>query len=110
MHTTGDGLTPPQVQQWYASQVAHNGDPSQLRQLYVHRGGHCSITESEEIAIQAIVQRIDTGHWGDMDPATLTTQAAAFGPEYQTVHNAFNRLQPVSPVGFTDYDPGRYPR
>lgn len=111
VHTTGDGLTPPQVQQWYSAQVTRNGDPSQMRQLYVHRGGHCSVTASEEIvAIQTIVERIDAGHWGDTDPATLTARAAAFGPEYQTVHTAFNGFQPVSPVGFTDYDPARYPR
>jgi hypothetical protein len=111
VHTTGDGLTPPQVQRWYAAQVPHNGDPDQVRQLYVHRGGHCTITASEEIvALQALFQRIDTGHWGDVDPAALTGQADAFGPEYQTVHTAFNRFQPVSPVGFTDYDPGQYPR
>ncbi len=111
VHTTGDGLTPPEVQRWYADQVARHGDPDRLRQLYVERGGHCTITASEEIvALTTMFQRIQTGHWGDLDPATLTAQAAGFGPEYQTVHTPFNGFQPVSPVGFTSYVPSRYPR
>jgi pimeloyl-ACP methyl ester carboxylesterase len=110
VHTTGDGLTPPQVQRRYADQVARHGDPGQLRQLYVRRGGHCTITASEEIvALTAMFQRIQTGHWGDLDPATLTVQAAGFGPEYQTVHTPLQGFQPVSAVGFTSYLPGPYP-
>src|SRR5262249_15744667 len=110
VHTTGDGLTPPQVQRWYAGQVARHGNPDRLRQLYVRRGGHFTITASEEIvALSVMFQRIEAGHWGDLDPATLTAQAAGFGPEYQTVHTPFNGFQPVSPVGFTSYLPGPYP-
>jgi hypothetical protein len=111
VHTTGDGLTPPQVEGWYAGQVARHGDPGRLRQLSVRRGGHCTITASEEIvALRTLLQRIDTGHWGTTDPAALTAQAGGFGPEYQTVHIPLDGYQTVSPVGFTCYSPGPYPR
>jgi pimeloyl-ACP methyl ester carboxylesterase len=110
VHTTGDGLTPPQVQRWYLDEVVRHGDAGQLRQLYVDRGGHCTITAAEEIvALQTMISRIDNGHWPSSDPAGLTAQVQAFGPEYQTVHTPFNGFQPVSPVGFTCYQPGRAP-
>jgi pimeloyl-ACP methyl ester carboxylesterase len=110
VHTIGDGLTPPENERQYADQVDAEGDPNQLRQLYVPRGGHCTFTASEEIvALRTILDRIDTGTWEPTDPETLTAQAAAFGSDYQTVHLYSGQYQTVAPA-FVSYTPGPYPR
>jgi pimeloyl-ACP methyl ester carboxylesterase len=110
VHTTGDGLTPPEHQRQYANQVNVHGDPGQLRQLYVPRGGHCTFTASEEIvALRTMFTRIDTGTWATTDPATLTTEAAMFGPEYQSVHLTNDQYAQVTPA-FVAYAPALYPR
>jgi pimeloyl-ACP methyl ester carboxylesterase len=110
VHTIGDGLTPPENERQYADQVGAEGDPNQLRQLYVPRGGHCTFTASEEIvALRMMFDRIDTGNWGPNDPETLTAQAEAFGSDYQTVHLSSGQYQTVTPA-FVSYAPGPYPR
>ncbi|OLB79374.1 MAG: hypothetical protein AUI14_10470 [Actinobacteria bacterium 13_2_20CM_2_71_6] len=91
--------------------MAQHGDADQLRQLFVPRGGHCTITAAEEIvALRTMFQRIDTGHWGTTDPAELTRQANEFGPGYQKVHTPLAGFQPVALSAFVCYRPGRYPR
>jgi predicted esterase len=94
MHTTGDGLVPNQDEQAYRSVVQDAKDSQLLRQSFVHRAGHCSFTPAETIsALQALVQRIDTGKWST-DPGTLDATAAALGPA----------LNPAAPA-FIDFDP-----
>ena len=44
MHTTGDGLVVNQDEQAYKSVVAWRGDSNLLRQVFVHRAGHCAFT------------------------------------------------------------------
>src|SRR5690348_5909839 len=41
MHTTGDGLVVPENESAYRSVVHHAGTSSMLRQIFVHRAGHC---------------------------------------------------------------------
>ncbi len=43
MHTTGDGLVVNQDEQAYASVVRSAGDANLLRQVFVHRAGHCAV-------------------------------------------------------------------
>jgi len=77
MHTVGDGVVVVQSELAYRDAVTAAGDRNLLRQVYVHRAGHCSFTSAEMIAaFQALVQRIDTGTWGNLKPATLNQQAA----------------------------------
>jgi pimeloyl-ACP methyl ester carboxylesterase len=110
VHTVGDGLAPPEHERQYADQVGRNGDLGRLRQLWVPRGGHCTFTASEEIvALQALVNRLDTGQWPSTDPAVLTRAAGEFGAEYQTVHLPSGDYQSVTP-GFTDFAPAPYLR
>lgn len=110
VHTTGDGLAPPEHQRQYADQVGRNGDPAQLRQLYIPRGGHCTFTASEElVALQVLLSRVDTGQWPPTDPAVLTRAAGAFDAAYQTVHLPDGTYAPVTP-GFTEFAPGPYLR
>src|SRR5262249_39765178 len=80
MHALGDGVVVVQSERAYRDAVAAAGDRNLLRQVYVHRAGHCSFTSAEMIAaFQALVHRIDTGTWGDLKPGTLNQEAAALG-------------------------------
>jgi hypothetical protein len=91
VHTTGDGLVIPQNESAYASAVKAAGRQDFLRQLFVHRAGHCAFTAAETIsAIVMIVNRLDHGRWDDRGLApgelnararrlvTRTTTSAAF--------------------------------
>jgi pimeloyl-ACP methyl ester carboxylesterase len=82
MHTTGDGLVVNQNEQAYASVVRRADDPSLLRQIFVHRAGHCAFTPAETVtAANVLVQRLNTGHWSDsaLRPSNLNAAAAALG-------------------------------
>ncbi|MEP7106141.1 MAG: alpha/beta hydrolase, partial [Chloroflexota bacterium] len=56
MHTAGDGLVIPEQESAYAATVRAAGQEAMLRQLFVHRAGHCAFTAAETIAAaQAIL-------------------------------------------------------
>jgi dienelactone hydrolase len=77
MHTTGDGGAVPDQENWYADQVRRHGDPRQLRQLYVDRGGHCSFSAADEIVmLRTLFARIESGRWADTSPQQLNAQVA----------------------------------
>jgi hypothetical protein len=68
--------------------------------VFVHRAGHCTFTPAETItAFKTLVHRIDTGHWGSIDPSALNVQATGLGP-------AFN----VAPAGFLTFHPAQFLR
>jgi pimeloyl-ACP methyl ester carboxylesterase len=96
MHTTGDGLVVNQDEQAYRSAVLGAHDPQLLREVFVHRAGHCSFTPAETIsALQALLQRVDTGNWeGSTDPNTLNSAAAALGPTLNVAPPAFVTFEP----------------
>ena len=100
MHTTGDGLVTPNNEQAYASTVRSAGDNSLLREVFVHRAGHCTFTPAETIAaFQTLVHRLDTGHWRDStDPELMNAAATALG--------ALN----YAPPSFIEYQPPRFLR
>ncbi len=80
VHSDGDGLVTPDNERAYADVVAWAGQDQLLRQLYVHRGGHCSFTIAETLtALDALMTRIETGSWPDLAPATLNAAASALG-------------------------------
>jgi hypothetical protein len=81
MHTTGDGLVLNQDEQAYASVVRAAGNEDLLRQTFVHRAGHCSFTSAEIVAaFKTMVNRLDTGRWGDTtSPSDMNATAAASG-------------------------------
>jgi pimeloyl-ACP methyl ester carboxylesterase len=111
MHTTGDGLVVPENEQAYQSVVDRAGDGRMLRQIFVHRAGHCAFTPAETItAVQVLLGRLDTGRWnpGALDPASLNNQAAALGPAY----NIFAEGNTVAAAGpdFVRYRPAPYLR
>jgi len=100
MHTTGDGLVVNTDEQAYRAVVNKAGNGPLLREVFVHRAGHCTFTPAETVAaLQALISRINTGHWaGVTDPGTLNASAAALGP--------LN----VAPAAFISFEPARFLR
>ncbi|MBM0224431.1 alpha/beta fold hydrolase [Micromonospora sp. ATA51] len=109
MHTLGDGGAPPHQERWYAEQVRRAGNPDMLRQLYVNRGGHCSFSAAEEIAmLRTLFTRIHTGRWPDTSPRTLNETARGLGDPYQLVLDLGRTFTDAPmPPAFTRYAPPR---
>lgn len=106
MHTTGDGGAVPDQERWYAGLVDRHGDAGRLRQLYVDRGQHCSVSAAEEIVeLRSLFRRIDTGRWPDLTPATLDAQVTALGPRHQLVLDFATFADTPEPPAFTRFTP-----
>jgi pimeloyl-ACP methyl ester carboxylesterase len=108
MHTTGDGLVVVQNEAVYAVAVKSAGKQDLLRQVFVHRAGHCAFSYAETIVlIQQMIQRLDTGQWDDaaLQPAAMTAAAQALGDSYNEVGGFLK-----SPPAYENFTPGAYPR
>ncbi len=108
MHTTGDGLVVVQNESAYAAAVRAAGKQDLLRQVFVHRAGHCAFSYAETIVlIQQMVKRLDTGQWDDaaLQPSALNAGAQALGDSYNEVGGFF-----ITPPAFTTFAPSPYPR
>ncbi len=105
MHTTGDGLVVNQDEQAYASVVRAEGNNSLLRQVFVHRAGHCAFTPAETLtAFQTLIHRLDTGRWdGSTNPGFMNQEAAALGPNLN-VFLVGSTLTPTPPA-FLNFEP-----
>jgi pimeloyl-ACP methyl ester carboxylesterase len=111
MHTTGDGLVVPENEQAYRSVVRGEGNQSLLRQIFVHRAGHCAFTPAETItAARTLLHRLDTGFWTGhgLRPDTLNAQAAALGPQFN-IFSVNGQVVPVPPA-FINFHPAKYLR
>jgi pimeloyl-ACP methyl ester carboxylesterase len=107
MHTTG-GLVVVQNEAAYADAVKTAGKQDLLRQVFVHRAGHCAFSYAETLVlIQQMIKRLDTGQWDDaaLQPSALNVAAQAMGDSYNEVGGFF-----ISPPAFTMYAPATYPR
>ncbi len=104
MHTTGDGLVVPEDEQAYKSVVGSTGDSNLLRQIFVHRAGHCTFTPAETLAaFQTLINRMNTGEWGNStDPTLLNAEAEAWGPTFNVAPPAFTHFEP--PVFLRPFD------
>jgi pimeloyl-ACP methyl ester carboxylesterase len=109
MHTTGDGLVVPENEQAYRTIVDATGHGALLRQVFVHRAGHCAFTPAETIsAVQVLLNRLSTGQWGATDPATMNGAAAALGPS-ANIFVSGGKIVPTPPA-FLSYRPAPYLR
>jgi predicted esterase len=111
MHTTGDPLVVAQQERAYAQAVRAAGNAGLLRQAFVHRAGHCTFTPAERIsALQALLQRVDSGTWGDTTaPQQLNPAAEALGPTLNLLLLSATAQVPTPPA-FLDYAPAPYLR
>jgi len=107
-HTTADGLVIPQNDSAYGEVVRFAGRGSLLRQVYVHRAGHCAFTSAEVITIiKAMLSRLDKGFWDDaaLAPAAMNSAATALGAQDNSIGGFF-----AATPAFTAFAPGQYPR
>jgi hypothetical protein len=107
MHTTGDGLVMPANESAYAQVVGAAGKSDLLRQVFVHRAGHCIFSPAETIsALQVLLNRIDSGRWdgASLQPADLNASAQAQGTELNQIFGF--TLTPA----FVNYTPPAHPR
>jgi len=97
LHTTGDGWVVNQNEQAYASVVRVAKDSSLLREIFVHRAGHCTFTPAETLtAFQTLLHRLDTGKWDDStNPDLLNQEAAALGQTLNPVPPALFNFEPT---------------
>ncbi len=98
MHTTGDGLVVNEDEQAYASVVRSAGDNSLLRQVFVHRAGHCAFTPAETLtAFQTLINRLDSGRWEDSTgPDLMNQEATTLGSKLNIgLPPAFINFQPT---------------
>lgn len=106
LHTTGDGGAPLDHERWYAEQVRRNGDPGQLRQLYVERGGHCSFNAAEEVtALRVLLAKVETGRWPATDPSRLNAAADRFDPHFHQVLDLGSGQSAALPPSFARFTP-----
>lgn len=104
MHTTSDWLVPVPHEQSYGKAVRNAGNAKLLRQLFVHRAGHCEFSDAEMLtALNALVGRLDSGHWPSLDPAALNAAASGFGASFNTVPSGTSTI-PAQPA-FTQFTP-----
>ena len=107
-HTTADGLVVAQDETAYADVVRSAGKQDLLRQVFVHRAGHCAFTSAEVISlIKVMLHRLNSAGWDDasLRPAALNAAALALGKQDNAIGGFF-----ASPPSFVDYSPGPYPR
>jgi pimeloyl-ACP methyl ester carboxylesterase len=96
-HGLGDALLPPHLLAGYAMAVEKQGKSDLYRQAFIDAAGHCETEVSEAGAvIQAMVNRLDTGTWGDTSPKALNAAAGALNlaaPRFvsHTFATPFNR-------------------
>jgi pimeloyl-ACP methyl ester carboxylesterase len=95
MHTKGDGLVANQNESAYRQTVEEAGNERFLRQIFVHRAGHCTFTPAETVtALGNLISRLETGKWPDLQANTLNTEAGALGP-LNVVPPAFFSFHPA---------------
>jgi hypothetical protein len=109
LHTTGDGLVVPENEQAYSSAVDRAFRANLLRQVFVHRAGHCAFTPAETVtAVQTLENRLATGRWRVPSPAAMNAQAAALGPQLN-IFSTGGAVTPTAPA-FIRYSPAAYLR
>ena len=109
MHTTGDGLVSVQDEQAYASVVSKAKDKAELKQIFVHRAGHCEFSPAETLtALQTLELRLTSGKWKDLTPTDLNNEANALGATYNVIE--VNGKVVAATPAFETYKPAKFLR
>lgn len=112
MHTTSDFLVPYQHEQAFEAAAAGAKRTALLRQLFVHRPGHCAFTGAETVtALDVLLDRLDSGEWhGTGNAAALNAQATALGPSLNTFSPAPGVPPIPAPASFVGAQPSQFLR
>jgi len=109
MHTTGDGLVAVQDEQAYSTTVTKAKDKPELKQIFVHRAGHCEFSPAETItALQTLELRLSSGKWKDLTPTDLNNEASALGATYNVIE--VNGKAVAAAPAFETYKPAKFLR
>ncbi|MEP7344740.1 MAG: hypothetical protein ABI877_05720 [Gemmatimonadaceae bacterium] len=80
MHEIGDYQVPISIVQGYETQINANGKQDLFRTAYVNAPGHCGFNTAESTAaVETMMQRLNTGAWGNTTPAGMNALAATLG-------------------------------
>ena len=80
MHEIGDYQVPISIVQGYETQIVANGKQDLFRTAYVNADGHCGFNAAETTAaVETMMQRLNTGAWGNTTPAGMNALAARLG-------------------------------
>jgi pimeloyl-ACP methyl ester carboxylesterase len=86
LHTKGDGLVVVEDETAYKDVVDRESDGALLRQLFVHRAGHCEFTPAETVvAFGALISRLDTGKWPALSASALNQGAKGLGSKFNVL-------------------------
>jgi len=112
VHSTGDGLVTPDNMRAYREVVEWSGNQDLLRQLWVKRGGHCAFTDAERLtALRVLMDRIETGAWGSIEPGDLNAAARTFGERNRRLLGmGAPENAPSVDAAFVDFEPPPFPR
>jgi len=78
LNNVGDQISTVAQQQEYEERVTQAGNASLLRQTYVASAGHCNFTAAETVAaVELLLNRLDTGHWGSANAVQMNRAASA---------------------------------
>jgi pimeloyl-ACP methyl ester carboxylesterase len=109
LHTTGDGLVPVEDERAYRKVVGEAGDLAMLRQIFVHRAGHCAFTPAETItALQTLDEHLTTGIWKNLSVSDLNNEAAFLGAEFNVFED--NDTLVPTPPAFLQFEPLQFLR
>jgi hypothetical protein len=93
LHTIGDELIEVEEERAYSDVAQRSQESNKLRQTFVNRAFHCNFTDAEIIAaLDALIDRLDNGHWPDLNPEFLNSAAAALGPALNFATPAFTEF------------------
>jgi hypothetical protein len=84
--TVGDPADPPAFDSAYTQTLERAGTRSLLRNVYIERPGHATMSVLERIAaFQMLIDRLDSGRWPDEKqmPAALNALAAAIARDWK---------------------------
>jgi pimeloyl-ACP methyl ester carboxylesterase len=109
LHTKGDGLVVVEDENAYKDVVDEEHDGAALRQVFVHRAGHCEFTPAETVvAFEALVSRLETGKWPGLGSAGLNKSAKALGPSFNVLSVSGKEVH--APPAYFKFQPAEFLR
>ncbi len=97
LHTEGDGVVMNQNENAYETVVQQAHDPALLREVFVHRAGHCAFTPGETVAaFKALIERLDAGRWEKLTPTNLNNAALALGIGFNSYPPSYAAFAPAA--------------
>jgi pimeloyl-ACP methyl ester carboxylesterase len=109
LHTKGDGLVVVEDENAYKNVVDEEHDGQFLREVFVHRAGHCEFTPAETVvAFESLVSRLDKGNWPGLGSAVLNEKAERLGSKFNVL--LINNKEVHVPPAYFKFEPSVFLR